>query len=95
MSPCTATIRVYTPGSVLAWDQLAWLNAQPGGCKWAPRPVTLEPGQTRPLLASADIAQILGDSLPSGSYRVAAVVSQGSPAPGLVDVSAGEVSLVK
>jgi hypothetical protein len=90
--PCGVTVRLYRAG-VRAWDQWTWLQARPGGCKSVGRPVTLLPGEARLMTAAAETGAILGDSLPGGSYQVAGLVWQGSPAPGLVEVPVGPIAI--
>jgi hypothetical protein len=95
--PCEVTIRVYSEGATApAWDQLQWMNNKPGGCKWLPVPVTLGPGETKPMMATAMVAEILGDSLPAGPYRVSVRISHGAPSPGLTELFApGTTALLK
>jgi len=95
--PCGVTLRLYPEsGSVPVWDQLDWLNSRPGGCKSIPMSLTLGPGESRTMTATASVGDILGDSLPSGTYRARIVVWQGVPAPGLVEVPApGTVVLAR
>ncbi len=92
-SPCTTSLRLYREASTPAWDQLTWWQARPGGCKGIDRMVVLQPGQSREWSGSAEVATVLGDSLPPGRYQVAVVVWQRAPTPGLLEVPASSIDL--
>ncbi len=97
LSPCPTTLRIYrmlgTGTAETAWDQLAWHNSRPGGCKRSPVTLTLAPGETRFVGGVAEVADILGDSLPAGPYEVAIVIWGGFTSPPPMEVDVGEVIL--
>lgn len=90
---CTPTLRLYRASSTPAWDQWTWWQARPGGCKGVDRTIVLRPGQSREMSGSAEVATVLGDSLPPGRYQVAVVVWQRAPTPRLLEIPAGSIDL--
>ena len=90
---CTPTLRLYRASSTPAWDQLTWWQARPGGCKGVDRTIVLQPGQSREMSGSAEVATVLGDSLPPGPYQVGVVVWQRAPTPRFLELPAGSIDL--
>lgn len=95
--PCTSTLRVFRAGvTAPAWDQLQWLNARPGGCKWLEKPTTLGPLEQRTLTATAAVSDILGDSLAGGTFSVSVAIAYGAAPVTIREVAApGTVLLSK
>jgi len=94
LAPCTATLRMYSAdGGVATWDQLDWHNTQPGGCKRRAYSRTLAAGESIVVGASAEVDDILGDSLPEAAYAAALVIWRSAPTPGPLELQAGQVTL--
>ncbi|MFN2433617.1 MAG: hypothetical protein ABR599_12530 [Gemmatimonadota bacterium] len=82
---CVVLLRAYV-GERLVWDQ-----SRQVGCTMALQTVTVARGGSRRLSgATVSAYEVLGDSLPDGTYRMAAYLR---PDLGDVEVSLGEVSL--
>jgi len=67
-----------------------WVQARQVSCVESVVPVRLEPGEAREYGVQVSAAEILGDSLPAGRYRLMAVVR---PRGVRVEVPAGVVEL--
>ena len=94
LAPCTATLRMYSAdGGVARWDQLDWHNTQPGGCKRTAYSRTLSAGESIAVGASAEVDDILGDSLPEATYAAALVIWRSAPTPGPLELQAEQVVL--
>lgn len=84
---CPVLLRAYREGvgSKPAWDQGNVLV-----CTLAIQEVRLAPGESRTFQGRSDAREILGDSLPDGSYRLTAVVR---PNGSTVELPAGSAQL--
>jgi hypothetical protein len=85
---CTVLLRAWREDGTA--DEPAWDQAGTTACTMAVQRVTLQPGESRSFETRTDAREILGDSLPDGSYRLAAYLR---PATGAVQVPAGTVPL--
>lgn len=94
---CAPSLLVYRdPGLTgsLLWDQLEWWNSRAGGCKWLPAfleiPTGVERHVSTPAMADADI---LGDSIPAGTYPVSMRLRILQPRDSTLVIPAGTVEL--
>ena len=91
---CPVAIVVYagsTGGTQTAvWDQGAWRARTGVACSSTPQLVSISRGESREYSSSVAVADVLGDSLPAGSYSfVARIAFQ----LGGINVPAGEGTL--
>jgi hypothetical protein len=91
---CPVTIAAYAAENpatgVPVWDQGEWRRQSNVACAYSLAQLSLSPGESKEYRASAAIRDVLGDSLPAGTYSF---LARASFEQGVVSVPAGEATL--
>jgi hypothetical protein len=92
---CPVTIAAYagenSATGAPVWDQSEWRSQAKVACAYSLALLSLSPGESKEYRASAAIRDVLGDSLPAGTYSF---LARADFEQGVVSVPAGEATLV-